>query len=109
MTTVEIDDLLYIEAQSEFDRWEIADRRGGTGEVFWEFLPKVGVESNPEKGWCNEALAALLGHSSGVYGSLQHASGSRRVELRKIVWSFHRAWVDRYGWSHAMHDPEPET
>jgi hypothetical protein len=106
MTVVEIDDDLYVEAQTEFDRWEIARRRGGTGEVFMEYLPKVGVEDHAEKGKCNEALAELLGHAKGRYSSVGAMYNERGRDLRLIVWSFHRAWVDRYGWSHSMPDAD---
>ena len=102
MAKVEIDDRLYLEAQAEFDRWEIDERRGGTGEVFWSYLDNVGVAEAPEKGNCSEALADLLGHGDGRYSSVGAVAGERGGELRRIVWSFHRAWVDRYGWTHAM-------
>ena len=102
MTTIQVDDRVYLAAQDEFDRWEIENRRGGAGEVFWEFLERNGVQDNSEKGDCDAAFGALMAHAKGDYRAIGAKSGERGDELRRLVWSFHRAWIDRYGWTHAI-------
>ena len=109
MTAIEIDDSLYIRAQELFDRYEVAQQRMGAGEAFGEFGKEAALE-NPDLGTCNEALAAALGHAKGDYRRLAAKQGQVADKLRRIVWTFHRAWIDRYGWAHAMPQPsDPEA
>jgi hypothetical protein len=43
-------------------------------------------------------LARLMGHAKGE----DWERHPRRPKLDRQVWSFHRVWVDRYGWEPTM-------
>lgn len=105
MPNVEIDDRLYLEAQTLFNDLEgQPPHRSGAGEALDRFLAAAMVGNPDDVADCQAALQALLGHDDGDYHPLASYPGGPGEALRRIVWTFHRAWVDRYGWRHSMPD-----
>ncbi|HEV2773521.1 MAG TPA: hypothetical protein VGV57_11980 [Thermoleophilaceae bacterium] len=105
MATIEIDGELYVRALDVFERTEAGPvGSAGAGEVLETFLDDQGVTDRDERLFVDSSLRSLLGHAEGRYREGEGAVAIERVpELLRVLWTFHRAWVDRYGFVHAMH------
>ncbi len=105
MAPVEIDAELYVRVLTVFESIESGSvGRAGAGEALGRARDDQGVTDSDDRLFVESSLQALLGHADGRYRGGENAVAPERVpELLKLLWTFHRAWVDRYGFVHAMH------
>jgi len=104
VTPVEIDAELYVRVLAVFESIETGPvGSAGAGEALEEVLDDQGVTDRDERLFVDTSLQALLGHADGRYRGGENAVVPERVpELLKLLWTFHRGWIDRYGFVHAM-------
>jgi hypothetical protein len=71
------------------------DARGAAGEfeVAFDWVERLGLERE-ERNVVLHGIARLVGHPDGEGWERSARSG----RLDTLAWTFHRAWIDRYGW-----------
>jgi hypothetical protein len=67
----------------------------GAGEAAGKWLETLGLSREDER-YVFDGINRLAGHPDG-WG---WEKGEAQPDLDPLVWTFHRAWVDRYGWEH---------
>ena len=92
-----IDLNLYVALVDFFDGLEMEERFMGGGEAAFEWFSEQGL-SRHDLEYVLLGVARITGHPKGEDWE-QH---NRRADLDRQVWTFHRAWVDRYGWEPTM-------
>lgn len=104
MAPIEIDGELYVRVLAVLESIEVGPMgNAGAGEALEEVLDDQGVTVGDERLFVESSLQTLLGHADGRYRGGENAVAPERVpELLKLLWTFHRAWIDRYGFVHAM-------
>lgn len=103
MARVQVDDAYYMMACDVLASYESDGIRVGAGEAFHDYLrgfPEAHLTQD-DRAACSLALAAMLGHQDGTSAAMNAIEGRRGDEIRCVVWSFYRAWVDSYGRVHA--------
>lgn len=105
MAPIEIDGELYVRILALFEGIEAGPvGNAGAGEALEEVLNDQDVTDSDERLFVESSLQALLGHADGRYRDRENAVAAERVpELLRLLWTFHRAWVDRYGFVHGMY------
>lgn len=93
MTTIEVDDRLYLLALRFLD----GKTALGVFEGFHNYLELARIEDRSSRHACIDALHAAMGHDDGGYAELERA-GDDVASLRRVVWSYQRAWVDCFGY-----------
>ncbi len=88
---------LYVALVDFFDRLEYDDKWMGAGEAGFEWFRDRELERD-DLDYALLGLARLMGHPKGE----DWEERSRRAMLDRQVWTFHRVWVDRYGWEPTM-------
>jgi hypothetical protein len=93
MPTIEIDDGLYLRALNY-----VGERTAlGIMEEFPDWLEVVEVfDDEADRRAAIDGLLAAIGDDDGDYRPLAEST-DRAARLRQVVWSFHSAWVDRFG------------
>ncbi len=87
---------LYVELVEWFDRQEQEGTFMGGGEAAVEwFRPRVADEALD---YVLRGCLALVGH----WKAEGWVEESRQPGLDRLVWTWHRVWVDRYGWEPTM-------
>ncbi|MEJ7791988.1 MAG: hypothetical protein WKF65_08470 [Gaiellaceae bacterium] len=92
-----IDLELYVEVVDFFDALEHHERWMGAAEAAFAFFGDR-LPERDERDYVLLGLLRLTGHPKGEDWE-KHA---RRAELDRQIWTFHRVWVDRYGWEPTM-------
>jgi len=105
VAAIEIDGELYVRILELLESIESGPvGSASAGEALEEVLDDQGGTDSDERLFVESSLQALLGHADGRYRGGENAIAAERVpELLRLLWTFHRAWVDRYGFVHAMH------
>jgi hypothetical protein len=83
---------LYVEVGDFLDELT-AEGEIGAGEAALRWCDKRGLEGD-DLDYFMLGNARLTGHPKGEDWELR----PRRADLDGLVWTFHRAWVDRCGW-----------
>lgn len=92
MAPIEVDDELYLRALKY-----LGGRTAlGVIEGFHGFLDIARVTDQASRHAALDGLLLMMGDDEGDYTELGR-SGDSAAELRRVVWSYHRAWVDRFG------------
>lgn len=90
---------LYVRLVDWFDELELSGEFMGGGEaVFKWFFDHEAMERSVELAYLLAGAARLMGHPKG----LEWDEFDRRPDLDAILWTFHRVWIDRYGWESTM-------
>jgi len=84
---------LYVGLVDFFDGLEYEDKWMGAGEAGFEWFQRRQLDHD-DLDYVLLGLARLMGHPKGE----DWEERPRRAELDRQVWTFHRVWVDRYGW-----------
>jgi hypothetical protein len=102
MSIVQISDELYIAAQEYLGPIAFEKQQLGLGPAFERWLRKRDPGIAPAEIRRLEGyMRALFDYSEGKYPAGQDWSDEKTV-----VWSFHRAWIDRFGWTVGTPGPE---
>ena len=89
-----IDLNLYIQIIQFFQEWELEHRTFGGGEAAFEWASRQGL-SEDDLGYVLQGAERLTGRWSREPTEWELLD--RRPHLDRLVWTFHRAWIDRYG------------
>lgn len=91
-----IDLELYSELVDFFDGLEYGDEWQGAGEAAFKWFD--GRLERDDLDYALLGVARLMGHPKGE----DWEERPRRDDLDRQVWTFHRVWIDRYGWEPTM-------
>jgi hypothetical protein len=88
-----IDLRLYASVIEYFQNAEAEERAFGVGEIaYWWAIDRM---NETEVSYFTHGVARLAGHSKG--GGWEERDPLPDID--QMIWTFHRAWVDRYGWT----------
>ena len=88
---------LYAETIDFFAAAESDGYRYGAREAALEWAQERGLDSDDR-----EYVLAGVDRLTGGGGQSEWADAETSYRLDTLVWTFHRAWVDRYGWVRSM-------
>jgi hypothetical protein len=99
MSDAVVDLELHVELVDFFENLEFKKEWQGAGEAgFKWFFEKYGRSESLD--YATLGVARLMGHPKGE----DWEKRPRNAELDREIWTFHRIWVDRYGWEPTMRE-----